>query len=72
MAGSIPENLLNSGNYKFKLIFGQDQRIALFFMEDVIQFEIMNETSGSNSSILPGIIRPNIKYSIDFKDADYE
>jgi lipopolysaccharide transport system ATP-binding protein len=67
VVGSIPENLLNSGNYKFKLIFGQDQRIALFILEDVIQFEIMNETSGSNSSILPGIIRPNIKYSIDLK-----
>lgn len=68
VAGSIPENLLNSGNYKFKLIFGQDQRIALFFMDDVIQFEIMNEISGSNASVLPGIIRPSINYDLEFKE----
>jgi lipopolysaccharide transport system ATP-binding protein len=66
VSGTIPENILNAGNYKFKLIFGENQRQALFIFEDIIQFEIMNEAIGSNSSVLPGIIRPNIEYKLEF------
>lgn len=66
VAGSIPENLLNAGYYKFSLIFGENQRILLYKQEDVIQFEVMNEQAGSNLSILPGIIRPTIKYTFEF------
>ncbi len=63
VTGFFPPNLLNAGNYKFKVIFGENQRIALYVQEDVLQFEILNETIGSNSFLLPGIIRPNIEYT---------
>ncbi len=63
VTGFFPPNLLNAGLYKFKVIFGENQRIALYVKEDVLQFEILNETIGSNSSLLPGIIRPNIEYT---------
>jgi lipopolysaccharide transport system ATP-binding protein len=66
LAGVIPDNLLNAGHYKFTLIFGENQRILLYKQEDVIQFEVMNEQAGSNSSILPGIIRPAINYEFNF------
>ncbi len=66
VSGLIPENLLNAGRYKFKLIFGENQREALYIHEDIVQFEVLNETSGSNSFILPGIIRPNLNYISNF------
>jgi lipopolysaccharide transport system ATP-binding protein len=67
IVGEIPANLLNAGNYIINLIFGEDQRYVLFNVRDFIQFEILNETLGSNSNILPGVIRPVIKYSQSFE-----
>jgi lipopolysaccharide transport system ATP-binding protein len=67
VAGELPVNLLNAGIYKFKVIFGQDQRYALFQIEDIVQFEVLNEAFGNNSSALPGIIRPQINYQIAYK-----
>ncbi|RZK39611.1 MAG: ATP-binding cassette domain-containing protein [Hymenobacter sp.] len=64
VTGELPSNLLNAGIYHFKLLFGENQRHLLFGMSDVVQFEILNEAMGSNSSVLPGIIRPDIKYNI--------
>lgn len=62
----LPPNLLNAGVYKFRLIFGENQRYLLFNLDDIGQFEILNEQIGSNSNILPGIIRPDLKYNIEF------
>jgi len=70
VSGKLPANLLNAGNYLINLVFGQDQRYALFTIRDLVQFEIMNESLGSNSSILPGVIRPAIQYSHSFKPID--
>ena len=64
--GILPPNLLNAGTYKFSLIFGENQRYVLFNVLDLIQFEVMNVNIGSNSFILPGIIRPNIDYTSNF------
>ncbi|MDR1877404.1 MAG: ABC transporter ATP-binding protein [Flavobacteriaceae bacterium] len=64
--GSIPPNLLNAGVYKFKLIFGENQRYALYIQDEVIQFEILNEAIGSNSGLLPGVIRPDLNFSNEF------
>jgi len=68
ITGIFPENLLNAGIYKFKLIFGENQRDVLYIHNDVIQFEVLNETLGSNSNILPGIIRPQLIYTSNFID----
>jgi lipopolysaccharide transport system ATP-binding protein len=64
--GVLHSNLLNAGIYKFSLIFGENQRYVLFNIIDLIQFEVMNVNIGTNSFILPGIIRPNIEYSSSF------
>ncbi len=70
--GYLPANILNAGIYQFKLIFGENQRYALYIMDNVIQFEILNESLGSNNNILPGVIRPEINYSTSFKEIIHE
>ena len=67
--GQLPGHLLNAGIYQFKLIFGESQRHLLFATDDVLQFEVLNESLGSNNNILPGILRPDIPYAISFVDA---
>ena len=64
--GIIPNNFLNAGLYKFKLIFGENQRYCLYEIDELIQFEIYNEAYGTNSLNLPGLVRPNLNYIIDF------
>jgi lipopolysaccharide transport system ATP-binding protein len=64
--GILPPNFLNSGNYVFNLIFGENQRYLIYQINDFIQFEVFNETFGSNSNVLPGVTRPDIEYSILF------
>jgi lipopolysaccharide transport system ATP-binding protein len=66
--GELPPNLLNAGVYHFMLIFGENQRYVLFTTDDTIQFEVLNETMGTNNSILPGVIRPTIKYYNKFEN----
>jgi lipopolysaccharide transport system ATP-binding protein len=67
--GIIPANLLNAGQYKFNLLFGENQRYLLYRADEVIGFEILNENLGSNSELLPGILRPSIQYTVDFSPA---
>jgi lipopolysaccharide transport system ATP-binding protein len=64
--GIIPPYMLNAGIYIFSLIFGENQRFMLLHLPEIFQFEIMNESFGSNSSNLPGILRPDINYKIKF------
>ena len=63
----IPGGLLNAGNYYFKIIFGENQRYVLYVNEQICSFEIMNESTSSNSSILPGIIRQNLNFKISYE-----
>lgn len=65
--GSLPPYTLNAGTYKFKLIFGENQRYALLVKDDVIMFEVLNQQLGSNTFTLPGILRPDIQYAIGFE-----
>lgn len=64
--GHIEPNLLNAGVYKFNLIFGEDQKYPLYIQNEVIQFEILNESLGSNNNLLPGVIRPDLNFSNKF------
>jgi lipopolysaccharide transport system ATP-binding protein len=68
VSGSLPGYMLNAGTYKFKLIFGENQRYALYIVDDFVQFEILNEAMGSNSAVLPGVLRLDIPYQISFKE----
>ena len=69
--GSLPSDLLNAGQYKFCIIFGENQRYVIFEVNDFIQFEVYNVLIGSNSFSLPGVIRPIINYEKSFS-IDYE
>lgn len=60
----LPKHLLNAGNYYFKLIFGEDQRIPLYIAPNIVGFEVENIKLGKNMSVLPGIIRPNLDFKI--------
>lgn len=61
---TLPKHLLNAGNYYFKLIFGEDQRIPLYVAPSIIGFEVENIKLGKNMSILPGIIRPQFDFKV--------
>jgi lipopolysaccharide transport system ATP-binding protein len=66
LSASLPSHLLNAGNYKFKLIFGEEQRYPLYVISDFIHFEVLNESFGSNSNIAPGVIKPNLKCEVAY------
>jgi ABC-type polysaccharide/polyol phosphate transport system ATPase subunit len=59
----IPSNLLNEGNYYFKLIFGKNGRDLLFHYDD-FGFEIEGEVMNGLFLRNPGIIRPQLIYKI--------
>ncbi|SDI01834.1 lipopolysaccharide transport system ATP-binding protein [Chryseobacterium taeanense] len=60
----IPKNLLNAGNFYFKLIFGENQRIPLYTISNIIGFEVENIKLGKNMELLPGVIRPELDFKI--------
>jgi lipopolysaccharide transport system ATP-binding protein len=60
----IPHLNLNTGGYKLKVIFGQNQSKLLLSTDYFLEFEVQNEALGSNSKVLPGVVRPEIKNSI--------
>jgi lipopolysaccharide transport system ATP-binding protein len=62
----LPKQFLNSGIYQVSLIIGENQRYALFKVENIISFEVMQEVAGSNASRLPGITFPKLDISIEF------
>ncbi len=64
---TIPPNLLNAGNYSFKLIFGENQRYLLFGADDFIGFEVENESKGSNSALAPGVIHPKLDFNVSYQ-----
>lgn len=59
----IPSNLLNEGNYYFKLIFGKNGRDLIFHYDD-FGFEIEGEVMNGLFLRNPGIIRPQLIYKI--------
>ena len=63
----IPGNLLNAGNYYFKLLFGKDQTELLLGADNLIGFEVENVKVGTKTHIYPGIIRPVFNYDIIMK-----
>ena len=68
ITGFFPSNILNAGLFKFKLIFGENQKFVLYEVDDVVQFEVLNEVIGNNTSVLPGVIRTNINYDLQVID----
>lgn len=62
----IPQNILNAGNYYFKIIFGENQRYVLFSDDCIASFEIENEAVGATTTIFPGVICPSFDYQVNF------
>jgi len=62
----IPANILNAGDYYINLLFGQNQRIVLYSVEQILTFKIQNEKKGNNFDVLPGVLSLNSKYNITF------
>ena len=68
--GTLPSNLLNASTYKFSLIIAENIHTVLLKQNDIIQFEILNETKDGIIYTTPGIIKPKINYEIDYKGND--
>jgi lipopolysaccharide transport system ATP-binding protein len=64
---SLPKHLLNAGIYSISILFGQNQRYILYKKDSFISFEVLQETLGSNSNRIPGIIFPELKFEQSFK-----
>jgi lipopolysaccharide transport system ATP-binding protein len=69
VSSKMPPHTLNAGVYKFTLIFGENQRYEVCSLEDFIQFEIMNESSGSNNEVLPGLLHLNMPFNASLNEA---
>jgi len=64
---SLPEQFLNAGTYSISLIFGENQRYVLYTVRDLITFEVMQETAGSNSNRFPGVTFPKLNIECNIK-----
>lgn len=64
ITAGLPNQLLNAGKYSINLIFGENQHFLLLKVEDLVQFEVMHESSGSNNSKVPGVIFPELNFHI--------
>lgn len=62
----IPPDILNANTYSMNIIFGQNQRYVLYRKEKICSFEIENVPIENNMAVLPGVIRPAIKYSLQY------
>lgn len=65
---SLTRTLLNAGKYLLSVTFGENQRYVLFHEREIISFEIQPETIGANSSVLPGIIIPELNIKTIFNE----
>lgn len=65
---TIPPDLLNANIYTMNLIFGQNQRYVLFHKEKICAFEIENIPMENNMTVLPGIVRPAISYTLQYHE----
>jgi len=62
---TMPSFYINAGGYYINLIFGKNQREALFTISNCFTFRLENDKPlGSNSNKLPGVLRPNFNFDI--------
>lgn len=69
----IPSFLLNANTYKVKVIFGENQRYMLYKNDNVYSFELENTNTGqgSNMNRVPGVIRPNLNWTVKLLDEQF-
>jgi len=67
VAFDLPSFYLNAGRYSLSLIFGKNQREQLFATNYCYYFDVENDVAlGNNSSILPGVMRPNFDFKVSY------
>ncbi len=66
--GFLPPHSINAGIYYINLVFGKDQKYALFIKKDIFAFEINNTSTrqGANFNKMPGVLRPDLKWEIKY------
>lgn len=64
----IPPHLLNAGSYYVSLIIGESQAIPLVNALSAINFDVKNISIGSNYDHRPGLISPQLKYSVTIRN----
>jgi lipopolysaccharide transport system ATP-binding protein len=60
----LPSFLLNSGSYYLTLIIGEKQSIPLVKVDSVLRFKVENEAKGMNYNQFPGVVHPNLEWSV--------
>ncbi len=61
----VPSHLLNSTVYKFSIMIAADRTKTLFYLEDVLTFEVFDERSGDEKwfgDLSMVLIRPELKW----------
>jgi lipopolysaccharide transport system ATP-binding protein len=66
----IPPFLLNANTYRVKVVFGENQKYRLYKNENIFSFELENTNTGQgyNMNRVPGVIRPNLRWTTKFID----
>lgn len=62
----IPSDLLNKGNYRVNLLFGQNRRILLLRLDGIHSFSVENSHREGDSLVKPGVIRPLLEKSVHY------
>jgi lipopolysaccharide transport system ATP-binding protein len=67
ISSRLPPHTLNAGSFKFSVIIATSLHIVLYKADEIVQFEVQNESLAHNLQNLPGVIRPDLEYTIAFE-----
>lgn len=65
---TVPAQLLNKGNYRVNLLFGQNRRILLLRLDGIHSFAVENSHREGDSLVKPGVIRPILEKSVYYAE----
>lgn len=63
---SINGHVLNAGEYRLNLIFGENRRYALWKVDNILVFEIAHVTTNDTGRKMPGILSLDLKPQFQF------
>jgi lipopolysaccharide transport system ATP-binding protein len=64
---TLPANLLNSERYVFNVMFGKNQSLVLYRMEEILTFDLEDDIKhrGNNHRKYPGVIHPLCQWEFE-------
>ena len=68
----IPANTLNAGKYKIHFQTGYNQKYLLYRHENILSFEVNNQSREHNTSKAYGVVRPLYTMDSSFKESQYD